>query len=170
MKPIIIQVLKGGLVGTGLMTIALLLTPLLGLPYRSAPSVLAEMMGVPLVVGWITHFVMGIFFALAYAFLFLKFEQKLNDRLQRKISSKYVKGVIFGVIIFACSQVINLIMKALFGGLSVAEENKLLLLLSSLAGHIIFGIIVALFVRKPPTTLKAKDPNYKIVDNRSFHP
>ncbi len=148
MKKILVQVLKGGLVGTGLMTIALFLTPLLGLPYRSAPSELAKMMEVPLVVGWIMHFIMGIFFALAYAFLFLRFENKLNDRIQLKISNRYIKGAIFGIIIFACSQVVNLIMKALLGGMAIPVENKLILLISSLIGHIIFGIIVALYVKE----------------------
>lgn len=88
MKPILKQALKGGIVDAGLMTISKLLTPLLGLPYISASSMLAAMLGVRLWVGWLMHFVMGIIFALACAFLFLKLERKLSDSMQRKISSR----------------------------------------------------------------------------------
>lgn len=59
MKPILKQALMGGMVGTALMTIAMLPTPLLVLPYRSTPSMLADMLDVPLGIGWLMHFVMG---------------------------------------------------------------------------------------------------------------
>lgn len=51
-------------------------------------------------------------------------------------------------------------MKTIFGGLTLPVETKLLLLLRSLTGHIIFGVIVALFAKEKTRSSQAQGPGY----------
>ena len=66
----LIKTIIGGLVGTLAMTIIIMLAPLMGMPKMSPPDMLATTMGVPLIVGWMMHFVTGITFAAIYTYLF----------------------------------------------------------------------------------------------------
>ncbi|MFD2515798.1 DUF6789 family protein [Pontibacter locisalis] len=148
MRQVIKHAFIGGIAGTAFMTLAMLLAPLAGLPHASPPIMLAKVMNVPLLVGWLIHFGMGVIFALAYALLFLKLEVKLSERIYKEISSRYLKGIIFGVIVFACAQAVTLILETLIGDMTPSGVHRLPLLLISLVGHIIFGIIVALFAKE----------------------
>ena len=81
----------GGLVGTTLMTLVTMIAPMMGMPKMSAPAMLAGMMDMPLAVGYIMHFMIGIVFAFAYTFLFAS---------QVKIRNIFLKGAVFGFIVF----------------------------------------------------------------------
>ncbi len=129
----------GGIVGTIAMTIITWMAPLMGFPKMSPPDMLAGMLGVPVFVGWIMHFMIGIIFALAYIFL-------IQKRLQ-KISSQYAKGIIFGIIVFVFAQVMMLIMGAMFTSIPSPEGSIAFMMLGSIIGHIIYGVVTVLFIK-----------------------
>ena len=69
MKTKIQKSVLGGLVGTAVMTLVIFLAPMMGMPKMNPAEMLSSMMGVPILIGWIMHFMTGIIFALGYVFL-----------------------------------------------------------------------------------------------------
>ncbi len=138
MKTKIQQAVLGGIVATIVMTMVMFVAPLMGLPKMNPAAMLAGMMGLPIIIGWIMHFMIGVIFALAYVFLF-------SDVLG-KISSKIVKGALFGFIVFVFAQVMMAVIGAVMGGMPAPAGSMTLVILGSIMGHIIYGIVVALFV------------------------
>jgi len=143
MKSRFIQSLLGGLVATAVMSAAMMLGAMMGMPKMSPPQMLATMMGVSIVVGWLFHFMIGIIFALSYAYLFLN--------VVRKINSHVLRGVFFGVAAFIFAQIGIAGLDAMRGGMPAAEGSVVLIMIGSIIGHIIFGIVVALFVKEETT-------------------
>ncbi len=139
MKTKISQAAIGGIVATLVMTMVMFVAPYMGLPKMNAATMLSMMMGVPVLIGWGIHFMIGIIFALAYTFLFVPILKKVNNRI--------VKGTIFGLAVFVFAQVMMAVMGAIFGGMSSPEGRMLLVLLGGIIGHIIYGIVVSLLVK-----------------------
>ena len=131
------QSLIGGVAGTVAMTLITWMAPLIGFPKMSPPDMLAGMLGLPVFAGWIMHFMIGVIFALAYIFL-------LQNRLQ-KISNRYTKGVVFGMIVFIFAQIMMLAMGAVFASMPSPEGSMALMMLGSVIGHIVYGVVVVLF-------------------------
>ncbi len=138
MKTKITQTIVGGIVATVAMSIFNMIAPVLGMPGLNAPAMLSMMMSIPMFLGWVMHFMIGIIFALIYAYLILP--------MLIKIDSKSVRGIIFGVIAFIIGNIGVTILGAIFGDMPPPEEGMLPMMIESLLGHILFGIIVALFV------------------------
>ncbi len=137
------QSLIGGIVGTAVMTMVMLIAPMMGMPKMNPPELLSMMMGFPIVVGWLMHFLIGIIFAMAYAFFFMN--------IVKKISSNIIKGAIFGFAVFVFAQIAMAIMGAMLGDTPPMEGSMMLMIIGSIIGHVIFGITVALFVKEPVT-------------------
>lgn len=133
------QSIIAGVIATAVMTVVMFVAPLMGMPEMNPPQMLSSMMGLPIIVGWIMHFMVGIIFALAYTFLALP--------ILGKISSDVLKGTIFGVIIFIFAQIMMALMGAIMGGMPSPEGNIVLMIMGSIIGHIVFGIVVALIVK-----------------------
>jgi len=122
-----------GIIGTLIMTLVMLFTPIIGLPKMSPPEMLSTMIGIPIIVGWIMHFIIGIVFALFYTYVCL---------CKWKITNTYLKGVVFGIIVFIFAQVMMSVMALLIPMPSV--NNALIpTLIASLIGHIVYGIAIA---------------------------
>ena len=134
------QTIIGGISGTAAMTMVIFLAPMMGMPRMNPAEMLSNMTGFPLMAGWIMHFMIGVIFAMIYAFIFIGFV--------KKIASKVLRGAIFGVTVFIFAQIAMAILGAMMGGVSPGEGSMILLMAGSLTGHIIFGIIVALFVKE----------------------
>lgn len=135
--------LLAGLAATVVMTMVTMVAPYMGLPPMSAPDMLSGMMGLPTIVGWGAHFMIGVIFALSYAFLFL-------DRV--KLANIVVKGAVFGFAVFIIAQIAMVMMGAIFGPMPAPEGSMALLMIGSIMGHVIYGIVVALIAR--PATLQ----------------
>ena len=133
MKKNIIQALAGGLVGTAIMTIVIMMAPLMGMPKMSPPEMLSSMMGLPIMVGWMMHFMIGITFAAVYVFVFSKVFTSPNVIL---------KGALFGIAAFVFAQIMMFIMGKVMGGMP-APESPILMMIGSFMGHIVFGVAVA---------------------------
>lgn len=135
MKNKIAQTIVAGLIATAVMTVVGLMAPYMGLPRMNPPEMLSGMMGVPLMVGYVMHCMIGIIFAAAYVYLF-------NSKIH--IGSKFFKGLVFGFAVFVFAQ----LMMLLIGMMMPMPEmgDKMLMMIGSLIGHLIFGIVVALIV------------------------
>ena len=131
------QSLIGGIVGTVAMTLITWMSPLMGFPKMSPPDMLAGMMGLPVFAGWVMHFMIGVIFALAYIFL-------IQKKLQ-KISNRYAKGVVFGILVFVFAQIMMLGMGAVFTSMPSPAGSMTLILLGSVIGHVVYGVVVVLF-------------------------
>lgn len=133
------QSVIGGIAGTAVMTMVMFVAPMMGMPKMNPAAMLSVMMGLPLSIGWIMHFMIGIIFALTYAFLFIPLVKKVNNNM--------LKGAIFGLAAFVFAQIAIAIMGAMLGGMPPMEDSMMLMMIGSIAGHVIFGIAVALFVK-----------------------
>jgi len=68
--------------------------------------------------------------------------------LLSKVKSRILKGVIFGMAAFVFAQIAMMVMGAMFGNMPSPEGSMVLMMIGSIMGHIIYGIVVALFVKK----------------------
>lgn len=133
------KALIGGIIGTAVMTIVMMIAPMMGMLKMSPPTMLSMMMGFSIIVGWMMHFMIGVIFAMAYAFFFFN--------LVKKVSNNILKGAIFGMAAFIFAQIMMAIMGMMFP-MPPMEGSMMLMMVGSIMGHIIFGISVALFVKE----------------------
>lgn len=105
----------------------------------SPPDMLSGMFGLPVFAGWVMHFMIGVIFALAYIFL-------IQKQLQ-KISNRYVKGTVFGIIVFVFAQVMMFLMTAVFTSIPSPAGSMALMMLGSVIGHVVYGIVTVLFIK-----------------------
>jgi hypothetical protein len=138
MKTKIHHTVLGGIIATAVMTMVTIVVPLMGMPKMNPTEMLAGMMGLPVFIGWIMHFMVGVIFALAYVFLF--------SGIFAKISSQIVKGALFGFVVFNFAQVMMAVMSAVIGGMPSPAGSMTLIVLGGIMGHIVYGIVIALFV------------------------
>ena len=127
-KPIL-----AGIIGTAIMTIVMMIAPMMGLPKMSPPEMLSGMLGTPIFFGWIMHFMIGIVFAFAYTYL---------CTFLWKISNVYVRGAVFGIIVFVFAQIMMAIIEIIMP-FPKMEGSMMLTMVGSLIGHIIFGMAVS---------------------------
>src|SRR3990172_311455 len=70
-KPNLTKALLAGVVGTIAMTMLTYIAPIMGMPEMNIPQMLSGFMGVPIVAGWLAHFMVGTVFAIMYAYIFV---------------------------------------------------------------------------------------------------
>jgi hypothetical protein len=146
MKANIIKPIVGGIVATLVMTMVMFMAPFMGLPKMSAARMLADMMHVPIEIGWMMHFMIGIIFSITYAKLFINWVKKIN--------SHAIKGLLFGLAVFIFAQVMMAIMGAIMPAPKM-EGSMLPMIIGSMIGHLIYGLVVGLIVtdKKPSLSL-----------------
>ncbi|MFA6947152.1 MAG: DUF6789 family protein [Pedobacter sp.] len=133
------QSVFAGFAGTAVMTMVMFIAPFMGMPKMNPAAMLAEMLSLPMALGWIMHFMTGIVFAAAYVYI-------LRSRLQ-KMQSRLLRGAAFGFAVFAFAQIMMLMMKALLPAVPVQEGSMILVLMGSIIGHMAYGIVVALMIK-----------------------
>lgn len=138
------QGLLGGIAATVVMTAFMMIAAVMGMPKMSPPEMLATMMALPIFVGWIMHFMIGVIFALAYAFFFMNWVKSVH--------SNVLKGVIFGVAAFIFAQIAMAILGAVIGGVPATNDNAMLIMIGGIVGHVVFGIVVAIIVKDGGST------------------
>ena len=136
----ITQTLVAGIVATIVMTIVMMIAPMMGMAKMDPPALVSGMMGMPIAVGWIMHFIIGIVFAASYVYFF---QSKLP------IGNKILKGIVFGIVIFIFAQIGMTIMGTMAGGMPEPEGSMIPMIIGGVMGHVIFGIVVALTVKEP---------------------
>lgn len=128
-----------GIAGTAVMTMVMFAAPFMGMPKMNPAAMLAEMMGLPLALGWIMHFMIGIVFAAAYVYI-------LRNRLQ-KMQSRFLEGAVFGFAVFVFAQIMMVMMNSLLPAIPSPEGSMILVLMGSIIGHMVYGIVVAFTVK-----------------------
>lgn len=113
--------------------------PMMGMPKMNPAEMLSGMMGLPIAVGWFMHFMIGITFAAAYAFFFIN--------LVKKVSNNILKGAIFGFAAFVFAQIMMAIIGMMMP-MPKMEGSMILMMVGSIMGHVIFGVVVAQFVKE----------------------
>lgn len=133
------KTILGGIVATLAMTMLMLMGPKMGMPKMNTGEMLGGMMGLPEAVGWMMHFMIGIIFAYAYLFL-------LNSRLP--ITNNYVRGGIYGFIVFIFAQIIMAMMGAMGMMPEMPKDNMAMMIVGNIMGHIVYGIVLGAFIKK----------------------
>jgi hypothetical protein len=133
MNNIIQKSILAGVIGTAIMTMVMFVAPMMGMPKMSPPEMLSGMLGTPVLVGWAMHFMIGVIFAFAYAYLFAP---------KVKISNLFLKGAVFGFTAFIFAQIMMAIMGAMFPMPEMAGSIALTMI-GGVMGHLIFGMAVA---------------------------
>jgi len=125
------QAIVAGLVGTVGMTMMMLMAPLMGMPEMNIGKMLAGFMGIPVIIGWVAHFMIGEALALIYAYAFAG----------RLPGSAWVKGLLFGLIPWFMAQVVvNPMMGA--GVFASNTPTPVAMVMGSLIGHIVYGTVL----------------------------
>jgi hypothetical protein len=91
------KVIIAGLSATAVMTVFMLIAPFLHLPEMNWGKMLGALLGGITALGWILHFLIGIFFAFLYAFIFNHWLPVINDT---------ARGMVYGIIVFVFSEIV----------------------------------------------------------------
>lgn len=141
----ILSAVISGIVGTIAISAVMAMAPLMGMPKMDIVGMLSTMFGKPnKVLGWIMHFMMGVVFALIYAFLW-----SIGIG-----SAGWLSGLIFGAVHWL---VVGLMMAMIpvmhvgikngdveAPGLWMTNQGGILAFIGGLMGHMIFGLVAAL--------------------------
>ena len=120
--------LLGGLIATAAMTMLMLVAPMMGMPKMLIGNSLAGFMHIPITLGWIMHFVIGVVLAASYVYV-------LKDKLS---GNAVTKGLLFSLVPFLLAQI--LVMPMMGAGLfSANTPAPLMMVMGSLIGHLVYG-------------------------------
>ena len=134
-----------GIVGTLAISMVMAFGPKMGLPKMDIVGMLSTMFGKPnRTLGWIMHMMMGIVFALIYAFLW-----SLGIG-----SASWLVGLLFGIGHWLVVGVMFALIPMMHAGIKSGEVEKpglwmtnqggLMAFMGGVMGHMVFGIVVAL--------------------------
>jgi len=134
-----------GLVGTAVFTMILALAPRMGMPKMDIVGLLSTMFGKEnRLLGWMMHLMMGVIFALIYAFLWSK----------GVLAPNWLGGLAFGAVHWLIVGMIMGMMpimhagirsgRVMTPGLWMTKGGGMLAFFGGLMGHMIFGVVVAL--------------------------
>ena len=144
----VLNAVISGTLGTFAISAAMAVAPMLGMPKMDIVDMLSTMFGKPnRILGWIMHLMMGVVFALIYAYLW-----SLGIG-----SPGWFSGIIFGaahwLVVGLMMAVIPMIPMMHVGiksgdvdppGLWMTNQGGVLAFIGGLMGHIVFGLVVAL--------------------------
>jgi len=129
------SVVISGIIATSAMTMMMLAAPLMGMPKMNISKMLGNVMGNNEILGWMTHFVIGIVLAFIYgAIFFRKFNQK-----------GWLDGILYSILPFLAAQLMVMPMMMVINGMSFTSgifSGSIIMAMGSLIGHIIFGAVL----------------------------
>jgi len=135
--------LVAGFIGTVVISMVMAMAPKMGMPKMNIVGMLGTMFGKPnRILGWMMHFMMGIVFALIYAFLW-----SLGIG-----SSTWVYGLILGAIHWLIVGMAMGMMPMMHAGIKSGEvkapglwmtnNGGMMAFMGGLIGHMVFGLVV----------------------------
>jgi len=127
----LISILKGGIIATAAMTLLMLIAPMMGMPKMPIGNMLAGFMGIPVALGWIAHFMIGVVLAAGYVYF-------LKDKLSGKPA---IKGILFALIPFFMAQIMVMPMMGA-GFFSMNTGAPMMMVMGSLIGHVVYGAVL----------------------------
>ncbi len=141
----VLSAVISGILGTLAISMVMAAAPMMGMPKMDIVDMLSTMFGKPnRVLGWMMHLMMGVVFALIYAFLW-----------SIGIGSPgWISGLIFGsahwLVVGLMMAVIPIVHAGIKSGdveapgLWMINQGGMLSFVGGLMGHIVFGLVVAL--------------------------
>ena len=133
------KIIRGGLIATTVMTIVMLMAPLMGMPKMLIGNMLAHFMHIPIIYGWVAHFMIGTFIAGGYLTYFAP-RLRLN---------RVLKGTLYSLIPFIIAQTVVMPMMGA-GFFSANTGAPALMVMGSLIGHLVYGAVLGLTVDAQP--------------------
>ncbi len=142
----ILSAVIAGLVSTVVFTVILMMAPKMGMPKMDIVSLLGSMFSAKtnLVLGWMMHLMMGVVFALIYAFLW-------SSGIG---AATWTSGLVFGAVHWLIVGVIMAMIPMMHVGIKsgavqapgmwMTNNGGAMAFMGGLVGHMIFGAVVAL--------------------------
>ena len=141
----VLSAVIAGIAGTIAISMVMGLAPMMGMPKMDIVDMLSTMFGKPnKVLGWMMHLMMGVVFALIYAFLWSRGFG----------SSNWLFGLIFGVVHWLIVGVIMAMIPMMHVGIKngdveapgmwMTNQGGILAFVGGLMGHMVFGLVVTL--------------------------
>jgi len=141
----VLSAVISGILGTFAISMVMAVGPKMGMPKMDIVGLLSTMFGKPnRVLGWMMHLMMGVVFALIYAFLW---SQGIG-------SPAWLSGLIFGaahwLVVGLMMGVIPIMHEGIKNGdveapgLWMTNQGGMLAFIGGLMGHMVFGLVVAL--------------------------
>jgi len=143
----ILNAVIAGLVATVVFTMVLMMAPKMGMPKMDIVSLLGSMFSAKsnLALGWMMHLMMGVVFALIYAFLW-------SNGIGL---ATWLNGLIFGAIHWLIVGVMMAVIPMMHVGIKsgavqapgmwmTGNGGGMMAFMGGLVGHMIFGVVVAL--------------------------
>lgn len=122
------KAILAGIAGTIAMTALTYMAPLMGMPEMNIPKMLGGFMSVPVIIGWIAHFMIGTILALFYVYVFVN----------RLPGAPWLKGALYGLLPWFLAQImVNPMMGA--GVFAANTPAPMLMVIGSLMGHLVYG-------------------------------
>ena len=131
------RAIAGGIAGTAIITLAMFLLSLAGMPDINYGSLIGQFLNTSSIVGWILHFVVGIALAFLYVYFFREFLP----------GPYWAKGMIFGVLPW----VLTLIMMfPMVDTLDIGNTTQApgVFIVSSMIAYLAFGAVMALVAHR----------------------
>lgn len=141
----ILGAVVAGLVASLVFSMVLVMAPKMGMPKMDIVSLLGSMFGKPnQALGWMMHLMMGVVFALIYAFLWSAGigAATWTGGLVFGAAQWLVVGVVMGMIPMMHAGIKSGAVQA--PGLWMTNHGGLMAFMGGLVGHMIFGIVIAL--------------------------
>ncbi len=134
-----------GLVSTVVFTTILMMAPKMGMPKMDIVGLLGSMFGRPnQALGWMMHLMMGVIFALIYAFLW-------SNGIG---AATWTGGLIFGAVHWLIAGLVMGMIPMMHAGIKsgavqapglwMTNNGGAMAFMGGLVGHMIFGVVVAL--------------------------
>lgn len=130
-----VKIWAGGAVGTLVMSIPMYFGPAVYLPQWPVPHVLAAMVGAPLAIGWLIHFMIGWIFAAVYVLLFRHSDTKRGFWMHFVY---YIIGIYTAAV---CSWILLIRLGIVF------LPNFFVILLPYFCEHIMFAVTLLLTIK-----------------------
>ena len=125
------EIIKAGIIATAIMTAMMLGAPMMGMPEMPIGNMLADFMGMPVAMGWVAHFMIGISIAAGYILFFSK----------KFMSVGPFSGIIYSIIPFLAAQLMVMPMMGA-GVFSSNTPTPMMMVMGSLVGHVVYGLIL----------------------------
>ncbi len=133
-----------GFIGTVVISMVMAMAPKMGMPKMDIVGMLGSMLGKPnRMLGWMMHFMMGIVFALIYAFLWslgVGSPTWLNGLILGAIHWLII-GMAMGMVPMMHAGIKSGAVKA--PGLWMTNNGEMMAFIGGLLGHMVFGLVVA---------------------------
>ncbi len=128
-----LQAIVGGIAGTAVITLAMYLLSLMGMPDINYGKLLAQFTNTNIAMGWVMHFMVGIALAFLYVYYFREFLP----------GPYWAKGIIFGVLPWVLTLIMLFPMVDTLD-IGDATQSPGVFIISTMVAYLAFGAVMAL--------------------------